>query len=125
MNIIKFTYQRKRYSYNGSSTLQAGVVGLFLSDDVSACAENWKDWINNDKYAHTSSNITFLEKQGDKILLEFLYADDDETGQKIVLKRTVLLELLEQWKYWYDHPCAVLELVVAEDQFKFTSLESL
>ena len=125
MNIIKFIYQHKSYSYGGSSNLQAGVVGLFLTDDVSDWTETWRDWINNDKYEYTSSNITFLRKQGDSILLEFLFADDDDTQKKIILKRTVLLELLEQWKYWYEHPCAILELVVAEDQFKFTCLEPL
>ncbi len=72
------------------------VLGHFLTNDVDSIAF-WKEWINNSKYEDTAGNFTFLEKEGDKIIIGYLYAEDEyknifETTQK------QLLEILDHWE---------------------------
>jgi len=66
------------YSYGGASDEKMGILGLFLTDDVSCDPSSFREWGLTDKWKNdeTNGNCTALEKDGNYILLTDLYSED-------------------------------------------------
>jgi hypothetical protein len=71
----------------------------FLTDDVGLQVQNWKDLINDPKRDGTSSNISFLEKEGENVIVGYLFApENDPYKNSTKLSKQNLLEVLDQWE---------------------------
>lgn len=88
-----------RYSIAQHNNEPLTTIASFLTDDVGQRVQNWKNWINNPQHDDTSSNISYLEKEGDNIVVGYLFApDDDPYKYSVTLSKQNLLETLEQWE---------------------------
>lgn len=87
------------YAYKDSDSKKLGILSLFLLVDVEhkSLVDCYRDWILNQQYEDTAGNITFIEKENDKITIGKLFVDDP---YEVVFETTQeqFLKILDQWE---------------------------
>ncbi len=82
------------YVTTSRTDTSVGILGRFLTDDVGGFLPSWHAWLRNDARSSTSSNATFLYKEGDRVLLESVWS---EGGPQLDLPLKELIDVVEQW----------------------------
>jgi hypothetical protein len=78
-----------------STSLKADILINFLTSDV-VIPNKWIAWLNNPERQYNSSNLTYMEKKdGDIIELSDLFSEE---GPFLAIKKSKLIEVLEQWE---------------------------
>lgn len=90
----------KKYWLDASNDDELVVLANFLTYDVGTNASDilsFKSWIFDTRYSSTSSNVSFLEKKSNKIIIEDLFLSEED---KILfsIDRTNLISVLEKWE---------------------------
>ena len=96
MSYVEFIFIESHPYIEEADNSKMEILGLFLTNDVGSITF-WKNWINNPEYEDTVGNLTFIEKENNKIIIGDLWAEDwyetiFETTQK------QLLEILDRWE---------------------------
>lgn len=80
-----------------SSDLGMDVLGECLAHDVRhSGAQSWIDWIKDERYRDTTSNLTFMEKEDGNIVLGSLF-DQNPYERALTIPIPIMVNLLEQW----------------------------
>ena len=105
MDVVKFFLDISYgdYSSKNASNLRMTILGDFLSSDVgcglsSRMKPTWQDWVLDDSLGtEVGSNLTFLEKDNEDILLSDLFSDEEPPTQ-LKMTRDQLVKLLNDWQ---------------------------
>jgi hypothetical protein len=93
--------QLETYIYQDASNIEMNILGNFLACDVNCLLQTingFKDWILDDSQGYgTSSNITYLEKDGEYIFLGDLLSEE-KNPTEVKLSRKQLIQLLDDWR---------------------------
>jgi hypothetical protein len=110
------------YSYEYASNIKMNLLGNFLSSDVRCLLQTingFQDWILDDSQGYgTSSNITYLEKDGEYIFLGDLLSEE-ENPPEVRLSRKQLIQLLDDWR---DKVCKTMPqyVMIKHENGKYT-----
>ena len=91
---------RNGYAYEESNDAALGALYHFLTGDYGyENNSSFREWINDPNQIGTASNSTFLEKEGDNIIIGIIFLDDEEAHEK-ALQITVegLNRILDKWE---------------------------
>ena len=72
----------------------------FLQSDIGGYNSAFIKWILDEESLEIGSNLTYLEKQNDNIVLTDLM--DDNPERMCVLSKSNFLKLLDKWKKIYE-----------------------
>jgi|GEM_PF-3208316 len=101
MKSIRFQYSMKRYRPMVSGYADLDMLGAFLGMDVGTDVENgqppFKAWIYDDRYENTGSNFSFLEKEGDKIIIGCEHWKNDPYEWIFECTKKQLAHILDRW----------------------------
>lgn len=87
------------YSYKDSSDEKMYILSFFLTDDVGYHPSSFKEWGLTNKWENdeTTGNCTFLQKEGDCILLSDLYSEED-IPSVLKLTKEQYRQILTDWE---------------------------
>ena len=74
---LKLKKSGNRYSYEASNDTGLNTLYFFL-DDCCRCVNKFRKLINDPTQSRGGGNVTFWEKEGDKIIITLDFLDDDE-----------------------------------------------
>ena len=97
MKYIKFKLDRHRYYPEESNCKDLRMLGAFFRSDVGCDISSFKDFLLDQGQEDTASNFSFLEKEGNNIVIGCLYSEDPyEWTFETTIKQ--LIEILDQWE---------------------------
>ena len=91
---------RNGYAYEESNDAALGALYHFLTGDYGyENNSSFREWINDPNQIDTASNSTFLEKEGDNIIIGIIFLDDEEAHEKALLITVEGLNgILDKWE---------------------------
>lgn len=98
LSYIKLVLKDRLYlpdEYNDKSLV---LLGNFLIDDCGCSrVDRWIDWLKNPQYEDTESNFTFIEKEGDNIVMGCQFTEDPYGW---IFESTIddLVYILQEWQ---------------------------
>lgn len=111
------------YSYQAGYSNDPGmnVLAEWLTDDVSSSVQRWERWIKDDSedMQSTSSNATWLDKDGDNIILGSImdlnqYGSSSIPEQNMIsIPKENVLVLIERWGEFCNH--GFEEVIIIEE----------
>jgi hypothetical protein len=96
--LLDVSYGNYAAHYYQDSNIEIAILGNFLSSDVGCCYTHfYKKWALNDQQFATGGNITWIEKEGDIIILTDLYSEEEIPTQLTITKQQ-FIQLLDDWQ---------------------------
>jgi len=121
MSFVKLCLNQNygNYSHKDSSEDGMYILGFFLTDDVGSHTTSFMEWglTNKWKNDETNGNCTFLQKEGNYILLSDLYSE--ETIPTVLrLTKEQYRQILTDWK---EKVCKLMpkEVTITYDNDEF------
>lgn len=97
MEYVSLARQDNHYFIEKWNSSQMEMLGSFLQSDAGSRIYNWIDWLKNTRYKDTSSNFSFLEKEGNNIVIGCQFSEDpyEWTFESSI---DDLVYILEEWQ---------------------------
>ncbi len=96
MEKLIFEFENTSYILKKSETINGELLGLFFSIDFPINPNFYIDWLDDFEQTETGGNLTFLEKENNKIFILDQYAEDIYENA-FELKKTIFKRLLQNW----------------------------
>jgi hypothetical protein len=100
-------------------TSQEHIIGGMLTSSIVSYSEDFKRWVLNNLTNKTAGNITFLDKEGDYIILRDRYSEEPEQGPEVYIPKSEMLRLLDWWEQVWKHKPAQAHLIFDGEVFSF------
>ena len=101
MNYTKLLYDGQFYSRKGATSSEMGILGRFLTSDVGCRRQlqpSYQDWaLDDSRGLCVSGNITYLEKEGNYIVLSDLDSEEKKPTT-LRISRAQFVQLLDDWQ---------------------------
>jgi len=101
MIFIRLRFREGTYGLAESHDKKLNKLAFFFTDDVRSHVASFKSWLLNPLLDYTASNYSFLEKEGDTVIIGDQYAVGDPYEYCLELPISDLIQLLDQWDTLY------------------------
>lgn len=106
------------YAYQISNSIKLDIVGSFLIHDCYYGIKGYKEGILSDECLGLTGNLTFIEKEGDHVILSDHFSEQPDGGPYFKIPKDEFLRLLDMWEKVYKEKPQ--EITIIYDGQKFS-----